>query len=564
MTKAVTLANLASGEALTIDETNDRIGIASTAPSASVDVNQSILLDGNSGVVTATSFVGDGSSLTGVANTDFIVSVAHTTSRLTINSDATVSGVTTAGGVILKDGNIVAAGATLSGVLTYEDVTNVDSVGVVTARVGLKVLAGGINAVGVITGTSFKGDGSALTGIAATDTIAAASLTVSGISTLSNTQLGIGKSLNFGNTQKAFIQGHSVGVGSTTTAGRDAGIGTAIGTIIFDSTTGFAQVYNGNAWDNMSNKFSATGGTTSEAGGYTYHLFESPGTFTVESGTRACEAFVVGGGGAGGTTEDGLGNGRSGAGGGGGAAVGPVGALSSGDYTITVGAGGAVNYPAWPAGGTGGSGGTSAFAPGTPYAITATGGGGGTKNRTGGAGGTGSGGTTNGTGGAGNPNDNDPQDSGNVFGVTGGAGTNAAGGGGGGGDGNAGNGNDGGTGGAGTQNMFGPFGCGGGGGGAIDHGGPTVPAPLQGPGGEGYFDGGAGGGAGLTATDGGGPVGGEKGTLDPSTHSRNNVGGGGGTYGGGGGANMDNENAGGPATGGQGAGGVVIVRYLTP
>ena len=38
MTKAVTLANLASGEALTIDETNDRIGIASTAPSASVDV----------------------------------------------------------------------------------------------------------------------------------------------------------------------------------------------------------------------------------------------------------------------------------------------------------------------------------------------------------------------------------------------------------------------------------------------------------------------------------------------------------------------------------------------
>ena len=563
MTKAVTLANLASGEALTIDETNDRIGIASTAPSASVDVNQSILLDGNSGVVTATSFVGDGSSLTGVANTDFVVSIATTTSRLTVNSDATVSGVTTAGGVILKDGNIVAAGATLSGVLTYEDVTNIDSVGVVTARVGLKVLAGGINAVGVITGTSFKGDGSALTGIAATDTIAAASLTVSGISTLSNTQLGIGKSLNFGNTQKAFIQGHSVGVGSTTTAGRDAGIGTAIGTIIFDSTTGFAQVYNGNGWDNMSNKFAATGGTESEAGGYTYHLFESPGTFTVDSGTRTCEVFVVGGGGAGGTTNDGLGNARSGAGGGGGAAVGPVGALSSGDYTIVVGAGGAVNYPGWPAGATGGSGGTSSFAPGQPYAISATGGGGGTNNRTGGAGGTGSGGTTNGTGGAGNPNDNDPQDSGNVFGVTGGAGTNAAGGGGGGGDGNAGNGNDGGTGGAGTQNMFGPFGCGGGGGGAIDHGGPPVPAPFQGPGGEGYFDGGAGGGMGLTAGDGGGPVGGEKGTVSP-THTRNNRGGGGGTYGGGGGANMDNENAGGPATGGQGAGGVVIVRYLTP
>ena len=58
MTKAVTLANLASGEALTVDETNDRIGIASTAPSASVDVKQTILLDGNSGVVTATTFSG--------------------------------------------------------------------------------------------------------------------------------------------------------------------------------------------------------------------------------------------------------------------------------------------------------------------------------------------------------------------------------------------------------------------------------------------------------------------------------------------------------------------------
>ena len=274
MTKAVTLANLASGEALTIDETNDRIGIASTAPSASVDVNQTILLDGNSGVVTATSFSGDGSSLTGVANTDFVVGTAITMVKtnftdLNVSGSATVSGQLSVGGTI-----------------NYEDVTNVDSVGVVTARIGLKVLAGGINAVGVITGTSFKGDGSALTGIAATDTIAAASLTVSGISTLSNTQLGIGKSLNFGNTQKAFIQGHSVGVGSTTTAGRDAGIGTAIGTIIFDSTTGFAQVYNGNGWDNMSNKFAATGGTESEAGGYTYHLFESPGTFTVDSGTR--------------------------------------------------------------------------------------------------------------------------------------------------------------------------------------------------------------------------------------------------------------------------------------
>ena len=46
----------------------------------------------------------------------------------------------------------------VAGVLTYEDVTNVDSVGVITARDGLRV-------TGIATATAFHGDGSALTGI---------------------------------------------------------------------------------------------------------------------------------------------------------------------------------------------------------------------------------------------------------------------------------------------------------------------------------------------------------------------------------------------------------------
>ena len=50
--------------------------------------------------------------------------------------------------------NIVGVAATFAGVLTYEDVTNIDSLGIVTARTGIKVLAGGINAVGVVTGTT--------------------------------------------------------------------------------------------------------------------------------------------------------------------------------------------------------------------------------------------------------------------------------------------------------------------------------------------------------------------------------------------------------------------------
>ncbi len=65
--------------------------------------------------------------------------------------------------------NVVAGVATftsdvsIGGTLTYEDVTNIDSVGMVTARTGIKVLAGGINAVGVVTGTSFSGGGDNLT-----------------------------------------------------------------------------------------------------------------------------------------------------------------------------------------------------------------------------------------------------------------------------------------------------------------------------------------------------------------------------------------------------------------
>ena len=40
---------------------------------------------------------------------------------------------------------------TIGGTLTYEDVTNIDSIGIVTARTGIKVLAGGANIVGVLT-----------------------------------------------------------------------------------------------------------------------------------------------------------------------------------------------------------------------------------------------------------------------------------------------------------------------------------------------------------------------------------------------------------------------------
>ncbi len=54
-------------------------------------------------------------------------------------------------GLICSGVGTFSSHVSIAGTLTYEDVTNIDSVGVVTARTGIKVLAGGINAVGVTT-----------------------------------------------------------------------------------------------------------------------------------------------------------------------------------------------------------------------------------------------------------------------------------------------------------------------------------------------------------------------------------------------------------------------------
>ena len=73
----------------------------------------------------------------------------------------------------------------IAGTLTYEDVTNVDSVGLITARNGINISGGNINVgtgvtiesngqatfTGIVTASSFKGDGSNLTGIDATQIV---------------------------------------------------------------------------------------------------------------------------------------------------------------------------------------------------------------------------------------------------------------------------------------------------------------------------------------------------------------------------------------------------------
>tara|TARA_B100001113_G_scaffold6065_1_gene5058 strand:- start:24 stop:704 length:681 start_codon:yes stop_codon:yes gene_type:complete len=59
-------------------------------------------------------------------------------------------------GIITATGLDISGNATIAGVLTYEDVTSIDSIGIITARDGIHVGAG-ISAVGIITASGLSG-----------------------------------------------------------------------------------------------------------------------------------------------------------------------------------------------------------------------------------------------------------------------------------------------------------------------------------------------------------------------------------------------------------------------
>ena len=91
----------------------------------------------------------------------------------------------------------------IGGTLTYEDVTNVDSIGVITAR-------DGIRCTGIVTATAFHGDGANLTG-------------VSGFATVLSTTQGTLENLCF-KTPEAFTigGGTSIRIQSDNSSGNTA------------------------------------------------------------------------------------------------------------------------------------------------------------------------------------------------------------------------------------------------------------------------------------------------------------------------------------------------------
>ena len=173
-----------------IDAVSGIITSASAIVGSAVTIN-STGIDAISGVITASSFVGDGSGLTdlvgtGVTNNvntinlNVISGISTFGAAVTVN-DTTDSTSTTTGALIVTGGVgiglslTVGGSVSVGGTLTYEDVTNVDSVGLITARNGIQFGVAGVGGtirangdttlVGVVTASQFVGGGSGLTGL---------------------------------------------------------------------------------------------------------------------------------------------------------------------------------------------------------------------------------------------------------------------------------------------------------------------------------------------------------------------------------------------------------------
>ena len=105
VTQATTLADFTSGigtagAVLQVDNADQRIGIGTTDPQATLQVGIAITMDGTAGVITATKFVGEGSQLTGVSGlgtalsndtTNVLSKVFFVNQTLDITSETTVT-----------------------------------------------------------------------------------------------------------------------------------------------------------------------------------------------------------------------------------------------------------------------------------------------------------------------------------------------------------------------------------------------------------------------------------------------------------------------------------------
>ena len=285
-------------------------------------------------------------------------------------------------------------GVNIPGVLTYEDVTNVDSIGVITARSGIN----GPSVLSIKTGGTERLNISSTGELISTNGTLRRNVDSSSFAVSGGTASNSGANINlYGASHDSLANIFRIRTGSTERLriGSSGQIGIAganygtSGQVLTSQGSGSAVQWAtpsapfGGALDGLN--FGGTE-TTYTSGGTTYkvHSFTSSGFFRVTAAV-SMNFLIVGGGGGSSNAE--LSYGATGGGGAGGMVEGTGITIPVGKHTITVGSGGA-------AGGTyalAGNGGDSVFNYGT--AITAKGGGGGSDYGSNGQdGGSGSGG----------------------------------------------------------------------------------------------------------------------------------------------------------------------------
>lgn len=234
-----------------ITATGNKVGIGSTIPQYTLDVNGNVSFSGTlyqggsvfaSGIgiqsagtsigtgVTTLNFIGAGNtfainggivdiSITGGGAASYASTAGIATYATTAGIATVAQGLTGTPDITVN--NIVAVAATftgnvsIAGTLTYEDVTNVDSVGLVTARSGVQIGSPGIAATlssngsavfsGIVTATTFSGQVNA--GVGTVTTLSSTNATLTNINSSGVT------------TTTTLINTGLVGVNTTTVVG---------------------------------------------------------------------------------------------------------------------------------------------------------------------------------------------------------------------------------------------------------------------------------------------------------------------------------------------------------
>ena len=350
-----------------------------------IGTNLTISEEGNintTGVITATQFVGDATGLTGVGlgtdiniNTTGIITASKfygdiseatgaaaglgtalsqdlnsplnkiyfTDTTLHINSNTTVD-VPESSMAAYTQYSEVAVSDTVDFIVSEGDDFIPDILGIGTETRGTMTGNGGRVRADNFSDRSGAGAPTFQTGLQVTGVATATSFDGNLTGDVTANQITVGDT---------FLKPQSIGIGTTTTVGRNAGVSTAIGTIIYNASVNQIQAYGPSGWVNVKSinptGLTATGGIIKDyddgINKYRSHIFNSSGTFEVtglsDDFDNVIDYMVVAGGGAGG--DDGPAGNCAGGGGAGGLYYSSAFNVSIQSYNVVIGAGGAMS-----------------------------------------------------------------------------------------------------------------------------------------------------------------------------------------------------------------------------